>query len=157
MIANVNAGRRRRAMRSIAVVAIVVGAIAPLLGVAPAAAAVTVTGGGSTWSQIAVDQWRADVAAQGITINYQGVGSTAGRQFWYNSQTDFAVSEIPFQAEGDGGINEVAKAQARGPFAYLPIVAGGTAFMYHLDVGGERVTNLRLAPRTIAKIFTGVI
>ena len=38
-----------------------------------------VDGAGSTWSQIAVDQWRADVARQGLVINYQGVGSTAGR------------------------------------------------------------------------------
>ena len=38
-----------------------------------------VDGAGSTWSQIAVDQWRADVARQGLVVNYQGVGSTAGR------------------------------------------------------------------------------
>jgi len=29
--------------------------------------------------------------------------------------------------------------------------------MYHLDVNGQRQTNLRLSPTTIAKIFTGVI
>ena len=30
-----------------------------------------VDGAGSTWSQIAVDQWRADVARQGLVINFQ--------------------------------------------------------------------------------------
>ena len=29
--------------------------------------------------------------------------------------------------------------------------------MYHLVVNGQRVTNLRLSPDTVAKIFTGVI
>ena len=29
--------------------------------------------------------------------------------------------------------------------------------MYHIDVNGSRVTNLRLSPTTVAKIFTGVI
>jgi phosphate ABC transporter phosphate-binding protein len=146
----------RKHVRTTAAALVVVGA-STVMPARTASAAVTVDGAGSTWSQIAVDQWRADIAGQGITINYQGVGSTSGRVFWYNGQTDFAVSEIPFQAEGDGGINEIAKAQARGPFAYLPIVAGGTSFMYHLEVGGQRLTDLRLSPRTIAKVFTGVI
>jgi phosphate ABC transporter phosphate-binding protein len=121
-----------------------------------AAAAVVVDGGGSTWSQIAVDQWRADVARQGITINYQGIGSSAGRVAYYQGQVDFAVSEIPFQDGSQGGTNEIQLAQGR-PWAYMPIVAGGTSFMYHLDVNGQRVTDLRLSPRTVARIFTGEI
>ena len=122
----------------------------------PATAAATVDGAGSTWSQIAVDQWRADVARQGITINYQGVGSSAGRVAYYQGQVDFAVSEIPFQDGSQGGVNEIQAAQRR-PYAYLPIVAGGTSFMYHLNIGGQRFTDLRLTPSTLAKIFTGVI
>src|SRR5689334_20138834 len=39
----------------------------------------------------------------------------------------------------------------------MPDVAGGTSFMYHLDINGQRVTSLRLSPTVIAKIFTGVI
>lgn len=122
----------------------------------PASAAVIVDGAGSTWSQIAVDQWRADVARQGLTINYQGVGSSAGRVAYYQGQVDFAVSEIPFQDGSEGGVNEIQAARNR-PYAYLPIVAGGTAFMYNLNIGGQRFTDLRLTPRTLAKIFTGAI
>lgn len=111
----------------------------------------TLDGGGSTWSQIAVDQWRSDVARQGLKVNFQGVGSTAGRSFYINGQVDFAVSEIPFLPE------EQADA-ARKPYTYLPIVAGGTALMYNLvDAAGKRITDLRLSPRTIAGIFTGRI
>ena len=39
----------------------------------------------------------------------------------------------------------------------LPIVAGGTAFMYNLKANGQRITDLRLSPETAAKIFTGQI
>ena len=39
----------------------------------------------------------------------------------------------------------------------MPDVAGGTAFMYHLTVGGQMITNLRLSGETLMKIFTGQI
>ena len=97
----------------------------------------SIDGAGSTWSQIALDQWRADVARQGLSVNYQGVGSTSGRVFYYQNQVDFAASEIPFtpayrDATGTVITNEVALAAHR-PYAYMPDVAGGTSFMYHLD------------------------
>jgi phosphate transport system substrate-binding protein len=120
-----------------------------------------VDGAGSTWSQIAVDQWRADVARQGLVVNYQGVGSTAGRVAYYQAQVDFAVSEIPFQsAQYDGSGNLLAdetQLAAVRPYAYLPIVAGGTSFMYNLKANGQKITDLRLSPETVAKIFTGQI
>ena len=120
-----------------------------------------VDGAGSTWSQIAVDQWRADVARQGLVVNYQGVGSTAGRVAYYQAQVDFAVSEIPFQSaqydrQGNLLADETQLAASR-PYAYLPIVAGGTAFMYNIKANGQRITDLRLSPETAAKIFTGQI
>lgn len=112
----------------------------------------TVTGAGSTWSQIAVDQWRADIATQqGLRINFSGVGSSAGRQFYLISQVDFAVSEIPFLPD------EVAKLKASGKtYQYVPIVAGGTALMYNLkDAAGRQIRDLRLSPKTLSAIFTG--
>jgi phosphate transport system substrate-binding protein len=128
----------------------------------PAGAATAITGAGSTWSQIAVDQWRADVASRGLSVNYQGVGSTSGRVFYYQDQVDFAVSEIPFQKEvrdSEGNViyyDEVSRAAHR-PYAYMPIVAGGTSFMYHLDINGKRVTSVNLSGDAVAKMFTGVI
>src|SRR5215471_13125456 len=93
------AGVLRRELRHVGarvvVVAVVIVALVPV-GALPAHADASVNGAGSTWSQIAVDQWRADVARQGLSVNYQGVGSTSGRVFYYQDQTDFAVSEIPF-------------------------------------------------------------
>lgn len=129
--------------------------IASLASLSPArAAGITVAGAGSTWSQVAVDQWRADVRTKlGLTINYQGNGSSAGRQFFVLNQVDFAVSEIPFTS------NEVSQLKAAGKtYQYLPIVAGGTALMFNLkDTSGRQITSLRLSPETIGKIFTGAI
>ncbi|HTD50590.1 MAG TPA: phosphate ABC transporter substrate-binding protein, partial [Acidimicrobiia bacterium] len=59
--------------------ALLVVAILVPITAGPALADVSIDGAGSTWSQIALQQWAADVARQGISVNYQGVGSTSGR------------------------------------------------------------------------------
>jgi phosphate transport system substrate-binding protein len=133
------------------VIAVVVGATSP----AGATSYTPVAGEGSSWSAGALDQWIADVHADGIQINYTANGSTAGREDFISGQTDFAASDIPFQTDpGDGSAPEDPKA---GSYAYMPITAGGTVFMYNLSINGQRVTNLRLSPVNIFKIFTGVI
>jgi phosphate transport system substrate-binding protein len=130
--------------------------LATLLVPAPAQAAdyVPISGAGSTWSQVAVDAWRADVRASGVVVNYAGTGSTDGRSQFIQGTVDFANTEIPFQNPPEPG--QQAEIPSR-PYAYLPIVAGGTSFMYNLTVGGQRVTDLRLSGSTLAKIFTGAI
>jgi len=127
-----------------------------LLVPVPAQAAdyVPISGAGSTWSQVAVDAWRADVRASGVVVNYAGTGSTDGRSQFIQGTVDFANTEIPFQNPPEPG--QQAEIPSR-PYAYLPIVAGGTSFMYNLTVAGQRVTDLRLSGATLAKIFTGTI
>ena len=122
---------------------------------AQAATYAPISGSGSTWSQNALDQWRKNVAANyGMTVNYNGTGSSAGRRDFIAGTVDFAVSEIPFQGAPEDG--SAPEKPANG-YAYMPIVAGGTSFMYNLKIGGKRVTNLRLGGETITKIFTGKI
>jgi phosphate transport system substrate-binding protein len=114
-----------------------------------------ISGSGSTWSQNALDQWRKNVAANyGMTVNYSGVGSSAGRRDYIAGGVDFSVSEIPFQANPTDGSS--AEVPPRG-YAYMPIVAGGTSFMYNLKIGGKLVTNLRLSGEVVSKIFAGAI
>jgi phosphate ABC transporter phosphate-binding protein len=112
------------------------------------------TGSGSTWSANALQQWITNVWVNyQWKLNYNESGSTQGRNDFRNGTADFGVSEIPYAIansnEGDSRPNR--------QFAYMPIVAGGTALMYNLVIGGKRVTNLRLSGDVIAKIFTGVI
>ena len=124
-------------------------ALAPSAGAAPSF--VPISGSGSTWSFNALEQWRKNVAGlYGMTINFSPNGSTNGRNDYRNGQVDFAVSEIPYGLT-DGGVLDPPPQRG---FAYMPIVAGGTAFMYNLKIGNKRVTNLRLSGETVTKIFT---
>jgi phosphate ABC transporter phosphate-binding protein len=132
--------------------------------VLPAAADEPIYGEGSTWSFPAIQQWEADMANQGETINYNSVGSTAGRVAFYNAQADFAVSEIPFQPSYCTPTappvcdNEQQLVQNSGrTYLYMPIVAGGTSIGYNLQINGEPFRNLRLNSAALAGIFTGVI
>jgi ABC-type phosphate transport system substrate-binding protein len=118
---------------------------------------VTINGSGSSWSEVALDQWSQDVQSQGITVNFNPDGSAQGRQDFIQGQDDFAASDPPFR----DGHDRLAGTGSEIPFAYgysyIPDTAGGTAFMYHLDVGGKQITNMRLSPKTIMEIFTGQI
>jgi len=137
---------------SVAVLALGAAILSPLVP-ASAASYVPVSGAGSTWSANAMDQWRRNVNQYGMRIDFQASGSSDGRNQFRNGTVDFAVSEIPYGLK-DGNVVDPLPTR---PFAYMPIVAGGTAFMYNLKIGPNRVTQLRLSGETIAKIFTGVI
>ncbi|WP_139984433.1 substrate-binding domain-containing protein, partial [Nocardioides litoris] len=123
-------------------------------GTSGRAAYATIEGTGSTWSELIVKQWISDVDANGIKVVYTGGGSSKGRKDFSQNTTDFAISEIPYQGRDETGQADTSNGR---PYAYLPLVAGGTAFTYQLKVGGQMVKNLRLSGETIAKIFTGQI
>jgi phosphate ABC transporter phosphate-binding protein len=120
---------------------------------ARAATLVPVSGAGSTWSSNAMDQWIGDVNQYGIKIDFAATGSSDGRTQFKNGTVDFGVSEIPYGVT-DNGTYEPPPSRS---YAYMPIVAGGTSFMYQLHINGQQVTNLRLSGPVIAKIFTDSI
>jgi ABC-type phosphate transport system substrate-binding protein len=117
----------------------------------------TLSGSGSSWASVALDQWAEDVAPYGLTVNFNPDGSAAGRSdYMQGSLVDFAASDPPFR----DGEDELAGTGSENPsdgYSYVPDVGGGTAFMYHVTVGGKLVTNLRLSGETLMKIFTGQI
>jgi ABC-type phosphate transport system substrate-binding protein len=143
-------------------VGVMLAALAPvLLGPSPASLAngtsyIAISGSGSTWSAVALTQWAQNLHANGISINFNPDGSAAGRSDYMDQQVDFAASDPPFR----NGTDPFDVGGAEHPtvgYSYVPDTAGGTAFMYHLDVGGHLITNLRLSGDTIMKIFTGQI
>ena len=98
-----------------------------------------------------MEQWIGDVHQYGIQVNFAATGSSDGRVQYKNGTVDFAVSEIPY-GQVDNGSPDPAPTNR--PFSYMPIVAGGTSFMYQLHINGQQVSNLRLSGLTLAKIFT---
>ncbi len=149
---------RRRLARSSALTAFFAGFMVLLVAAAPtssAAPTAKIEGSGSSWAANAVNQWIADVTSSGLQVVFTSQGSAQGRKDFANNTTDFAVSDIGFRgvdpATGDQDTN-----QGR-PYAYLPIVAGGTSFPYNLQFGGKQIRDLRLSGETLAKIFTNQI
>ena len=137
--------------------AILAGVVIALV-LAPASAAsaadyVPISGAGSSWSSNAVDQWRRNVQQYGMRVNYASTGSVDGRNQFKAGTVDYAVSETPYGLKDNGVVDTLP---SRG-FAYMPLVAGGTAFMYNLKAGGKSITNLRLSGEVLTKIFTGEI
>ena len=141
-------------VRCLAAGFLALGCVAAVPGGANAVAYAQIEGTGSTWSELIVQQWIADVDSNGIKVVYTGGGSSKGRKDFAQGTTDFAISEIPYQGKDEQGNADTSNGRA---FAYLPIVAGGTAFTYQLQVGGQLVRNLRLSGDTITKIFTNKI
>lgn len=153
--------RSRRGHRALRIAAVAVCAaltVASAAGAPSAGAAEAyqrISGEGSSWAANAIDAMRVNVRQFGITVDYNPSGSTAGRKNFLNGTVDFAASDIPFQFNPEDG--SAPERPAPGSYAYMPITAGGTGFMYNLMIGGKRVTNLRLSGENVAKIFTGVI
>ena len=151
----------RRSPRTAKLLVLLGATLAALVPIAPALASsagnyTAISGSGSSWSAVALSQWAQDLHADGLSINFNPDGSAAGRSDYMSQQVDFAASDPPFRTGGDPFASGAAEHPSVG-YSYVPDTAGGTAFMYHLTVGGHLITNLRLSGLTIMKIFTGQI
>ena len=103
---------------------------------------------GSSFAGPEVLQWQHDtsLAPYNLNINYNSTSSGDGRFNFANKTVDFAVSDIrylpyPFDTKSPSF-----------PFMYVPVTAGGLAFMYHL--GGFNAT-LQLSSYSACAVFTG--
>jgi ABC-type phosphate transport system substrate-binding protein len=115
-----------------------------------------ISGSGSSWAAIAIDLWISNIRSAGVVVNYNPDGSGTGRVEFINKQDDFTGSDPPFRSGGDE-LAGTAKEVVPWSYSYIPDVAGGTAFMYHIEVGGKLITNLRLTPKILMEIFTNQI
>ncbi|MCW2764480.1 MAG: phosphate transporter substrate-binding protein PhoT family, partial [Nocardioides sp.] len=92
-----------RPVRALIAFALALACITALPGTASATVYAQIEGTGSTWSQLIVEQWIADVDANGMKVVYTGGGSTKGRKDFSQDSTDFAISEIPYQGTDERG------------------------------------------------------
>ncbi|WP_416210944.1 phosphate ABC transporter substrate-binding protein PstS, partial [Frankia sp. Cr2] len=112
----------------------------------------SITASGSTAQKNAMDEWvkKYQIACPGSSINYQGVGSSAGKQAFVDGKIDFAGSDSAIS--GDQATN-AAKRCTGGELVDLPMVAGPIAVIYNLS----GVKDLQLSASTLAKIYSGAI
>jgi ABC-type phosphate transport system substrate-binding protein len=155
MNARLRTSRLGAALRALTALALLAVGLASGGNPAYAANYTAISGSGSSWASVALDAWSSNLRRSGIVINYNPDGSAAGRSDYIQNQDDFAGSDPPFR----NGADELAGTGAEKPegYSYVPDTAGGTAFMYHLTVGGKLIKNLRLSPKTLFGIFTGAI
>ncbi len=153
----------RRFARAALVLALALVAVGPLAPSGTAGAATPITGGGSSFAALAIDHWKASVARDplNLQVNYVSQGSTFGRVGFSEGQLDYAASDIIYQ-DAEKGTLQSRRCGGRPPdagcFVYVPVSAGGLAFMYNLiDNTGHRITDLKLTRRAACKVFTGAI
>jgi phosphate transport system substrate-binding protein len=108
----------------------------------------TLNGSGSTFAAPIYQQLGSELKGQGLTINYQPVGSGQGISDLTNKSTLFAGSDPPMKDE------EIAAAEKNGTPVHIPTAFGAITVSYNLDgvKGG-----LKLDGPTIADIFLGKI
>lgn len=113
----------------------------------------TLLGAGSTAQQNAMQVWARDFQQQcsGVTVNYQGTGSSAGRTTFLQGKLSFAGSDVAMQ---DSDIATSGPACGNtGKAINLPMVGGPIAIAYNVP----GVNNIILDAPTLAKIFSGKI
>jgi phosphate transport system substrate-binding protein len=127
-----------------------------LLGGVASAASVPVSGGGSSFAAPEIQQWQADVAQApyDLTVDY-AVGSSGGGRDGYanaNGLLQFAATDNVYYAQDGGDLREATSEHA---FTYVPVTAGGLAFVYNIVIDGQRWTGLNLTDQEACQIFTG--
>lgn len=145
--------RRRRTLGALLAAAVLALTTLPATAASAAENYVPISGAGSSWSSVAIQQWAVNVQQYGMKVRYASTGSSDGRNQFKAGTVDFAVSEIPYGIK-DGGVTDTPPTVG---YAYMPVVAGGTSFMYNLSSGGKQITNLRLSGPVLAGVFTGKI
>jgi phosphate transport system substrate-binding protein len=118
-------------------------------GSSSAAVSGTLNASGSTFQtnfqQAAISGFKA--VQSGVTVNYGGGGSGAGRTALYSGTVNFAGSDSPIPAK------EKSKVPAGKTVLYFPVQVGPIALAYNVP----GVKDLKLDATTLAGIFQGTI
>jgi ABC-type phosphate transport system substrate-binding protein len=119
----------------------------------PSPTGTTAGGSGDDTANLSMFQWSADVcqAPQSLSIHYIGSNSYDGLSNFGDGSSDFAASTVPLAAADQ----RAAKSLHR-KWTYAPINESGLVLAYNIvdQRNGQRITNLKLTPDLIAKIFT---
>jgi phosphate transport system substrate-binding protein len=106
----------------------------------------TVNGAGSTLAAPIYQQWASTLKGQGVTLNYNPVGSGTGIADLQTATVDFAGSDPALKSED--------KSAMKGPVLQFPVAFGAITVSYNLS--GVK-SGLKLDGPTISKIYQGQI
>jgi len=107
----------------------------------------TLNGAGSTFAAPIYQQVGADLKSQGLTINYQGVGSGAGVSQFAAGTVDFAGSDPALSDDDRATIK-------KGDAVQIPFALGAITASYNLS--GVK-SGLKLDGETLANIYLGKV
>ncbi len=116
------------------------------LGLGRSGGSATLNGAGSTLAAPIYQQWGSTLKSQGLTINFNPVGSGAGI-------ADLQTATVQF-AGSDPALKPTDTAKMKGPTLQFPVAFGGITVSYNLS--GVK-SGLKLDGPTIANIFLGKI
>jgi phosphate transport system substrate-binding protein len=108
----------------------------------------TTNGAGSTFAAPVYQQFSSELKGQGLTVNYQAVGSGAGVASWTAGTADWAGNDAPLKPE------DKSAAQKKGDPVQIPVFFGAITVSYNLS--GVK-TGLKLDGQTVADMFQGKI
>ncbi len=111
-------------------------------------AASSINGAGATFPQPVYQQWASDLKSQGLTVNYQGIGSGGGIAQFTSGTVDFGATDAAMKDE------EVKAAEKKGTPVHIPSVFGAVTVSYNVP-GAPK--NLKLDGGTVANLFFGNI
>ncbi len=106
----------------------------------------TVNGAGSTLAAPIYQQWASSLSGQGVTLNYNPVGSGTGIADLQTATVDFAGS--------DPALKSKDKSKLKGDVLQFPVAFGAITVSYNLS--GVK-SGIKLDGPTISKIFLGQI
>jgi phosphate transport system substrate-binding protein len=106
----------------------------------------TINGAGSTLAAPIYQQWGSSLGSQGLTVNFNPVGSGAGQADLETATVDFAGS--------DPALKPADKAKMKGPVLQFPVAFGAITVSYNLSGVNS---GLKLDGPTLAGIFLGTI
>jgi ABC-type phosphate transport system substrate-binding protein len=107
-------------------------------------------GVGSSFAAPAIETFASTVkqAPYSLNVNYTSSSSGDGRFEFANNTTNYAASDIAY------GLGSTDTTPPTFPFIYVPVTAGGIAFMYRID---GLTKTLQLSSYTACAILTGGI
>jgi phosphate transport system substrate-binding protein len=106
----------------------------------------TISGAGSTFAAPIYQQWGSNLKGQGLTVNYNPVGSGAGIASLQSATVNFAGSDPAMKPEEEKA--------AKGPVEQFPVAFGAITVSYNLS--GVK-SGIKLDGPTLANIYLGKI